>query len=282
MTPTTANAAPFIPPPLAPRHPRFLPAPTELVQLAGVWRPGPVEMGWSAEEKHDGIRAAWVDGALYSREGLPLDLPDVAADLARLEQRFGQAMMFDGEHVEPGGYLDTLAWLSSPGKRRAAGTFHLFDAVPLDQWRRDDCPLPLTARRDAIVRALGDWKPEHVRRVTSVAVRSQTAVEMLARTVWAQGGEGLVLKRDDSLYRRGRSPAWLKHKRALRLSGVVVEILHQGAAARVEIGGRVVRVAVAQPLRRTLAMGMTVSIEAMEWTKTAALRQGRAVAIGKD
>lgn len=273
---------PFRPPPLAARDPRFIPLPVEIVMLAGVWGSAPLPAGWDAEEKIDGIRAARIDGVLYSREGVPLDIPHVAAELARLERRFGEPMMFDGEYQEPGGYLDTLAWLSSRGKRAAAGTFHLFDAVPLEQWRRDVCDEPLTARRHFIRRALGDWQPDRVRVVDARPVQSRGNVEAIAAEIWARGGEGVVLKDGASLYRRGRSPAWLKHKRALRLSGLVVEVQHQGAAARVEIGGRVVRVAVAPPLRRTLAVGMTVSIEAMEWTKTAALRQGRAVAIGRE
>jgi DNA ligase-1 len=272
----------FRPPPLAPRDPRFIPLPVEMVMLAGVWGSSPLPAGWDAEEKVDGIRAARVDGQLYSREGVPLDIPHIAAELERLERRFGERMMFDGEYQEPGGFLDTLGWLSSRGKRTAAGTFHLFDAVPLEQWRRDVCDEPLTARRHFIRRALDDWQPDHVRAVEARPVATRGDVEALAGRIWRRGGEGLVLKDGASLYRRGRSPAWLKHKRALRLSGIVVDILHQGAAARVEIGGRAVRVAVAPPLRATLAVGMTVSIEAMEWTMTGALRQGRAVAIGKD
>lgn len=269
----------FRPPPLAPRDPRFAPRPTEIVQLAGVWDAAALPVGWEAEEKVDGIRCAWIEGQLFSREGAGLEIPHVAAELARLERRFGQRMMLDGEYQEPGGFLDTLAWHSSRGKRAPAGTFHLFDAVPLDDWRADACEEPLTERRRFIAAALGDWEPQHVRRVLPLPVANRREVEQLAATVWARGGEGLMLKDGASLYRRERSASWLKVKRKLALTGVVREILHNGKALSVEIGGRKVRVS--SQLRPTPSVGMHVSIEAMEWSNTGALRQGIAVGIGK-
>lgn len=71
----------FVPPDLAPRNPRFARQPSELCQLAGVWKPGQTVAGFTAEEKIDGVRAIWFDGTLWSREGVPYDLPHVTAEL---------------------------------------------------------------------------------------------------------------------------------------------------------------------------------------------------------
>lgn len=283
------NVIPFparglVPLPLPPRDQRFVPAPPELCQLAGVWNgtPPPAECdplsaGWDAEEKHDGIRALWIDGELRTREGMPLDIPHVAAELRRLETRFGERMFFDGEYQEPGGFLDTLAWLKAKD-RAAAGTFYLFDAVPREEWRRDACDEPLSDRRAMIRAALGDWVPAHVRRVVAVPVVTRADVECQAQAVWGRGGEGIMLKDPASLYRRARVGAWLKLKRELRLSGPVVEIRRGGATAVVEIGGH--RVCV--PMRgRTLTVGMIAQVVAMEWTAKGALRHARIVAMGE-
>ncbi|WP_374139379.1 hypothetical protein [Sphingomonas sp.] len=271
--------APFTPPPLAPRNPMFALAPVEMCPLAGVWTPGPLPPGWDAEEKHDGVRAIWTKGAIYSREGNPLPLDHVAPDLQRLERRFGEPMVFDGEYAEPAGFLATLAAVKHGFKGERRGVFHIFDAVPTVQWRTDTCMDPLSTRRDAIGWALGDWKPAHVERVQATPVSGQGDVEALAATIWARGGEGLILKRRDSLYRRCRTRDWLKLKRALALRGAIVEMIGE-RAARVAIDGRVYRVAV--PASFTPIVGMRVDVAAMEYTGTGALRQGRIVGMGKD
>lgn len=273
--------APFNPPPLAPRNPAFIPLPVEMCQLASVWNPAPLPPGWDAEEKHDGVRVIWSAGALWSRGGNLLPLDHVAADLARLERRYGEAMVFDGEYVEPDGFHATLAAIEPDFKGERRGVFHIFDALPAEQWQTDTCGEPLSARRDAIGWAMGDWSPAHVRRVQATPVAGRGDVEAMAAEIWARGGEGLVLKRRDSLYRRVRSRDWLKHKRALALRGVIVEMT--GArGARVEIGGRRYGVSFAPGLRSTPVVGMTVDVTAMEYTGTGALRQGRIVAMRKD
>lgn len=273
------NARPFTPPPLEPRNPAFVLPPVEMCPLAGVWTPAPLPPGWDAEEKLDGVRAIWTKRALWSRDANPLPLDHVAADLERLERRFGEPMVFDGEYVEPAGFLATLAAIKPGFKGERCGVLHIFDAVPAKQWATDTCSEPLSVRRDAIGWALGDWKPAHVQRVQAVPVAGQGDAEAMAAAIWARGGEGIILKRRDSLYRRERTRDWLKLKRALALRGSIVEMIGE-RAARVAIEGRVYRVAV--PAGFTPVVGMTVDVAAMEFTGTGALRQGRIVAMRKD
>jgi hypothetical protein len=270
----------------APQRHLWTRQPSELAMLCGDWTPGPVPWGWDAEEKKDGIRAMYIDGQLLTREGVPIECAaHVLPDLQRLERRFGQRMFFDGEFMEPGGFHETLAVFASRGKRASAGVFHLFDALPLDEWRADSCQMPLSARRDAIGWALGEWSPQWVRRIPSVAVGSRSAVEMLARATWAANLEGLVIKDSRSLYRRKRSPAWAKVKRKLSIIATVLEVLHDGAALKIEAHGKRLRVAVPLGFRASVirlgpvAIGTSCKVEALEWSASgAALRQGRLVA----
>lgn len=63
-----------------------------------------------------------------------------------------------------------------------------------------------------IGRAWGDRVSANVRRTKVYQPGSAAAVELLARAVWASGGEGLMLKRSDSVYQRTRSSTWQKLK----------------------------------------------------------------------
>lgn len=205
-------------PPLPLREARFVPPPAEMVMLAGVWSPAPLPSGWFMEEKIDGVRATYVDGQLLSREGAPIECaPHVFAELALLETRFGHAMMFDGEYQEPGGLPATLSVLASRGRREAHGTFHLFDAVPLEEWRSNTSQLPLTARRASIVKAWADWRPQWVRLIEQQPA-TMAGAQAAAALIWKSGGEGILLKDGRSFYRRQRSKAWLKWKKPIASS----------------------------------------------------------------
>ncbi|WP_334656710.1 hypothetical protein [Sphingomonas panaciterrae] len=271
---------PFAPPALAPRDPRFAPPVVEMCQLASVWT-GTLPPGeWEAEEKVDGIRAIWTGGKLWTREGVPLDLPHVTAELVRLERRIGQPMAIDGEYQEPGGFLDTLAVLGSRGRREPRGKLHVFDALPLDEWQAGEGSEAQRMRRHWIARAWDGFAPAHLVRVTAAPVGSAAEIDRAAAAVWERGGEGLMLKDAGATYARARSRAWLKVKRELSLTGEVVEILSR--AARVAIGARVVRVAATEAQGSTLAVGMSVDVTAMEWTERGQLRHARIVGMRGD
>lgn len=271
---------PFVAPALPPRDPRFVPVPTELCQLAGIWR-GTLPPGqWDAEEKVDGVRAVWFEGQLWSREGVPLMLLHVTAELERLERRFGEPMVIDGEYQEPGGFLNTLSVVQSRGRREARGTMHVFDALPLRNWGRDECGEDLAQRRRWLTRAWEGFAPAHLRRVMAVPVTSAADVDRAAAAVWARGGEGLVLKRREGLYLRARSVDWLKVKREITLTGEIVELVEGKRAARIAIGARMVRIGLTAVQASTLAVGMHVQVEAMEWTERSQLRHARIMAMG--
>jgi hypothetical protein len=54
----------------------------------------------------------------------------------------GRRMFFDGEFQVDGALKSTPAHFGSRGPRGDAGVLHLFDMLPLDDWRADRCKEP--------------------------------------------------------------------------------------------------------------------------------------------
>ena len=145
---------------------------------------------WIFERKYDGIRLlAFKRGKqveLYSRNRLPQHNPQLAAAIAALPAR---ELILDGE----------AAW----GFERMGGgvTYRVFDILWIDG--RDVTKLPLEQRR-ALLAKLPLKAP-------------LGRVPLLTEgTPWeracAEGWEGVIAKRRDSVYEHRRSPHWLKMK----------------------------------------------------------------------
>jgi ATP-dependent DNA ligase len=141
---------------------------------------------WIFERKYDGIRLlAFKNGhdiRLLSRNKLPQALPGIRDALVELSVR---DVVLDGEVI----------W--SPSGVR----YHVFDIMWLEG--RDVTSLPLTARRD-LLRELDLRSP--LKRVD--ALDDPRPWERAC----AEGWEGVIAKRRDSVYEHRRSPHWLKMK----------------------------------------------------------------------
>ena len=211
--------------------------PTELVQLVGEYR-GELPPGqWVAQEKRDGWRMAWfrgIDGQprLWTRNGLPIEgVRHIAARCLAMEEAAGGAMFFDGEFQVSGTLLATKAWCERAWKLGGCnGTFFAFDCLSDAEWRDGIIDTPWIERQkwlhdlvDAtqdlprepgwVSGATGEPVPErYVQALSGELIQSHAGVVRAAEEVWAANGEGLVLKRIDSTYRRNRSSDWLKVK----------------------------------------------------------------------
>jgi hypothetical protein len=105
----------------------------------------------------------------------------------------------------------------------------------------------------------------------------------LAQWFWDRGGEGMVLKDASAPYVRGPAADLAQGEATLR-----ADMRLSGAAQGWRCGarryqGRKLRVAVPPPLRGNRYVdGQAVDVEAMEWTDTGQLRQGRIVENGSE
>jgi bifunctional non-homologous end joining protein LigD len=152
---------------------------------------------WVFERKLDGIRLlAFKKGRdvyLFSRNQLEQHNPAIADAIAKLPH---PELVLDGEV--------TGVW--GPASTREADkprgfAYHVFDVMWIDG--RDVTSLPLDERR-ALLKTLPLKSP--LRRVT--ALDDEKPWERAC----AEGWEGVIAKRRDSVYEHRRSPHWLKMK----------------------------------------------------------------------
>lgn len=193
------------------------PAAPELCQLAERWTPADhPRTGAVGQVKLDGHRALYIGGQLVSREGQPLyQAAHSWMALQELERAFERPMFFDGEYVHPEG----VEACGRPG-----GTVWLFDAVPLDIWRRDGATYPLDLRIDIMLDrgqyvfgpALGALVPFPLPSPVDVE-RKRAELEIL-------GYEGLIVKERRGQYRRRRHGSWRKVKHWRTAPCRIVEI----------------------------------------------------------
>jgi bifunctional non-homologous end joining protein LigD len=174
------------------------------------------EPGWVYERKLDGQRVLAVrDGSgarLYSRSGRDVTaaFPEVAEALA--EQQ-AASFVVDGEVVAFEGSRTSFARLqpriqvADPDRARRSGVavwYYVFDVLEIDGADQRDEALLERKRR---LRTLLRWKSP----LRSTPHRVKGGEDWFAEVCRA-GWEGLIAKRDNATYRRGRTDAWLKFK----------------------------------------------------------------------
>jgi bifunctional non-homologous end joining protein LigD len=174
---------------------------------------------WLFELKLDGYRliASKSNGEalLLTRNGN--DYTSVFPEVARAVKALpfdeciidGEVVVCDAKGLPSFSRLQQRGRLSSPMEiRRAAvelpATFYAFDLIAFEDF--DARPLPLLRRKELlkdVVPALGALRYlDHIEREGEAFLEQVTAL----------GLEGIVAKKSDSPYRKGRSPHWLKIK----------------------------------------------------------------------
>jgi DNA ligase D-like protein (predicted ligase) len=170
---------------------------------------------WIFERKLDGVRAIasrTQEGfALRSRNRKKLDrtFPELAEALAARRGDF----VIDGEIITFSDGTSSFARLqqrlqvkdpSDDLRARVAVFYYVFDIMRYEGW--DLSNLPLRRRKSVLKSAIAFDDP------VRLCIHRNAEGERLFREACDKGWEGLVAKRADSVYRHGRSRAWLKFK----------------------------------------------------------------------
>ncbi|CDO34024.1 ATP-dependent DNA ligase [Novosphingobium sp. KN65.2] len=209
---------------------------TALCHLLGDWRGTLPTDGAMIERKWDGWRCLRFHGIdekphLFTRQGQPIHGCDhIARRLAAIEEVAGEKLFIDGELVVDGTLAATKAWAEGGWRRGGErGVFHAFDAMPYREWQAGGSDTPLIERKAWLKELLEASEPEDdgwtwapgsrgaltptaVQLVTDEWAFTESDVVDMVRRVWAEDGEGVVIKRAESPYRRSRTDAWLKVK----------------------------------------------------------------------
>jgi bifunctional non-homologous end joining protein LigD len=174
------------------------------------------EPGWIYERKLDGERCLAVrdgeDVRLYSRSGrdVTVSFPEIAESLA---EQARSSFVVDGEVVAFEGSRTSFAalqpriHLSSAERARATGIrvyYYVFDVLSADG--DDTTGEPLLDRKRRLRELLTFDGPV---RYTNHRV---SADDDYLADICSRGWEGLIAKKDDATYRKGRTDRWLKFK----------------------------------------------------------------------
>lgn len=203
---------------------------------------GPMKTKWPCivTEKLDGIRRILIkeDGSisLYSRSGHEdTGLVDIVREAEWLPDNY----VYDGELLAAGDFKDSIAQrqatnsiANSKGEKTGL-TFNVFDMVPVDEFfagtskmnalnrkvilgatLKDESIEHLDERWWTLIRCFGiDHDLEYIKPVPILGLaKNITEVEPIVASIWARGGEGVMLNTTSGLYEIKRSKQLLKIK----------------------------------------------------------------------
>lgn len=161
---------------------------------------------WVFEPKLDGIRCiAYKRGAkvkLLSRN--QLDLTGTYTAVADALAGHDADFVLDGEVAAVKGEVTSFSLLQQVHRQKVPVVYFCFDLLHLDGY--DLTGLPLTARKELLQSSFSFEGP--LRFVGHVAEEGEAYYQEACKRGW----EGLIAKRADARYARGRSKDWLKFK----------------------------------------------------------------------
>ncbi len=180
------------------------------VPLASTYQQGVALENYWISEKLDGVRAYWNGQAFLSRNGNVYQAPAWFTSEFPAIPLDGELWMGRQRFAELSGAVRKQTPLDEEWR---GIRFHVFD-VP--------GPGPFYQRYEQLQRLVLESRSPHLVLVAQKPATSHSALMADLERIVAQGGEGLMLKRQDSLYRAGRSDDLLKVKTYEDAEAVVV------------------------------------------------------------
>ena len=181
------------------------------LSLANVYRDNVGLEGYWVSEKLDGVRAWWDGEALYSRRGNRFNAP------AAFVERFPKVAL-DGELWMGRGTFERLSGIvrrQPMGEDAWRGVRYMVFDLP-------DHPGTFDQRLASLRNLLDTPETSSIGLVKQFRVADDAELMATLDRIVANGGEGLMLRKGDSYYRRGRSNDLLKLKVHQDAEAVVV------------------------------------------------------------
>lgn len=180
--------------------------------LANVYQRGDNLADYWVSEKLDGVRAYWDGERLWSRGGHVYQSPAWFTDGFPDHPLDGELWMGRGQFAELSGIVRTARPDDAKWRHVA---FHVFD-LPAPA-------TPFSQRYQELKQLVRASESRHLRLVEQNSISDHEALMAELNRIVAAGGEGLMLKRKESLYLAGRSDDLLKVKTFQDAEAVVVD-----------------------------------------------------------
>jgi hypothetical protein len=188
------------------------------VMLAKKWTDGDDPTGWMMSEKLDGMRAYWSGENFFTRNGNQVHTPEWFIEDLPPSPLDGELWLGRGQFQK----CMSILRKSEPTQDWQYVKYLVFDAPK--QELDDGSPAPFEERLEHIKSVVGPGKTKYARAVGHRACKGQQDLEDCLRKVEAAGGEGLMLRKPNSLYEWKRSSTLLKVKTFSDEEAVVISV----------------------------------------------------------
>ena len=185
------------------------------LSLANVYRDNVDVRAYWVSEKLDGVRAWWDGKALYSRRGNRFDAP------AAFVEGFPKVAL-DGELWMGRGTFERLSGVVRRQSNRQSNRNDAWRGVRYMVFDLPDHPGTFDQRLARLRQLLAATETSRIAPVEQFRVANNGELMAMLDRIVAGGGEGLMLRKGDSHYRRGRSDDLLKLKVHQDAEAVVV------------------------------------------------------------
>ncbi|MFP8968152.1 DNA ligase [Pokkaliibacter sp. CJK22405] len=208
------------------------------VMLANNYEAGVVLANYWVSEKLDGVRAYWDGEHLMTRGGYPIQAPEWFIAHFPNQPMDGELWIDRGRFAEVSGII-----------RQEQPDDGLWMKVKFMAYDLPGFPGNFNRRDQALGEVIAMINQPWVQHVEQQRVNNESELATWLGNVEHRGGEGLMLKRGDSLYHAKRSDDMLKYKRHEDAEATVIGYLPGKGRLKGQLGALIVRNETGQEFR---------------------------------